>query len=614
MKRYALLLPVAAFFAACNVALAGPEIFQGEDSVPRTHSKFLNGPADFQFAIVGDRNGSNLPGIFEKAVGQVNLLHPEFVLCVGDLVAGGAKDAADLQAQWEEFDGWAKQFEAPFFYVPGNHDMLSGPFAEPVWRERLGAPYYHFLYQNVLFLCLDTEEEGGGKISDTQAEYVCKTLAEHADVRWTLAFMHRPLWGRQTGPGWKKIEEALSNRSCTVFAGHTHHYLQSERGGHEYIVMSTTGASAGGKSLVMGELDHFLWVSMTDAGPKIANLQLDGIKDHALVTPEKLALAAPVLREEVIHSAVATINPKKMTQGTITFTLNNPSDLAMTALGSISDNGALHADPARIQCSVPPHAEVKVPVPFTAPHALPVVDLQPLRTQWTLAYDLPGTGRYEVPMTHRVVFDGPRVCAREGHRAAKNNWVACVEPGQLSATTEDWKGAGDASFRFQFTRDNANVHLKLRVTDDVRMAQSNQPIGDADNFEICLDARPEAERTYAKGKGPKPYLALDFFLSDLDPGGLGMDNRQDPLAPFRKAAPSKPFSYSVHTTPDGYEADITVANEVLDAMAGKAWDSVRVNVAVTDSDSPSDRPALLWWRPEWSSPASTPNTGLFLRK
>jgi predicted phosphodiesterase len=611
-----------ALLLSTGVASAGVDILKEAGPNPLTHLDFQNNPANFQFAIMGDRHGSNRPGIFEKAVDQVNLLCPEFVMCVGDLVTGDVADPALLTAQWEDFDGWARKLEAPFFYVPGNHDVPNGSMGETVWKERLGHPYYHFTYEDVLFLCLNTEEMGGGQISEAQAEYMRKALEEHPSVRWTMLFMHRPLWMHNANNGWEKVEAALGNRPYTVFAGHTHRYLMTERNSHDYVVMSTSGGGTDGKSTFSGELDHVLWVTMTESGPRIANLLLDGIKDKNLFTAEKAALSRPILGEKVVHSDVAPLAGKKVTQANVTLTLNNPSDLPMNARGMVYENGQLQAQPARIECTVPPQGEIKVPVILRAAHALPVRELQPVRTEWTLAYDLPKSGRYEIPMTHRIVLDVPQVCERAGKKAGKDTWNACIEPGQLSSTTEDWKGSGDASFRFQVTQDKTNLYLKVHVTDDVRMAKSDQQAFDVDSVQICLDARPEGKRTYGNGKSKEkqPYLVLDVFLSDKDKAGLVIDTRKDVFAPFKKATPSaqkgdqkSPASYSAQATPDGYTADIAFSNELLDTMAGQPWKSVRVNVAVTDSDSPSERGSVLWWRPEWNSPASAPATGVFTR-
>ena len=49
------------------------------------------------------------------------------------------------------------KLDMPFFRVPGNHD-IANKVAQEVWRERHGATYYHFVYKNVLFVVLDSED------------------------------------------------------------------------------------------------------------------------------------------------------------------------------------------------------------------------------------------------------------------------------------------------------------------------------------------------------------------------------------------------------------------------------------------------------------------------
>src|SRR5438093_1304563 len=66
--------------------------FTQEAVNPVTHTKFNNQPSTFRFAIVTDRTGGVRPGVFEKAVEQLNLMQPEFVVCVGDLITGGSKE------------------------------------------------------------------------------------------------------------------------------------------------------------------------------------------------------------------------------------------------------------------------------------------------------------------------------------------------------------------------------------------------------------------------------------------------------------------------------------------------------------------------------------------
>ena len=250
---------------------------------PWTHLNLYNNPDNFQFAIVADRTGGNRPGVFADAVEKLNLLRPEFVMSIGDLIEGHTENDAELNHQWDEFDALVDKLQMPFFYVPGNHDISNEVMAKK-WQKRLGQTYYHFNYRNVLFLCLNTEDTCKGCIGDQQIEYFQKVLKTNRNARWTLVFMHQPIWRKgETLENWEKFESLLADRPYTVFAGHTHRYNKSVRKGGRYYVLAITGGGGGedGQPLGLAEcqFDHIVWVTMTDNGPVLANLLLEGILD-----------------------------------------------------------------------------------------------------------------------------------------------------------------------------------------------------------------------------------------------------------------------------------------------------------------------------------------------
>src|SRR5262245_3333191 len=157
MKRFlvgvvtaCLVISAAAFSGGQRLATGELQILP-EERNPWTNLRLNNDPADFQFAIVSDRTGGHRAGVFAQAVEQLNLLQPEFVVSVGDLIEGYSKDAEKLNQQWAEFQGYVSKLQMPFFYVPGNHD-LANPFEEGLWKEKFGRRWYHFVYRDVLVL------------------------------------------------------------------------------------------------------------------------------------------------------------------------------------------------------------------------------------------------------------------------------------------------------------------------------------------------------------------------------------------------------------------------------------------------------------------------------
>jgi predicted phosphodiesterase len=259
------------------------KILASDGANPWTHLNLYNNPDNFQFAIVSDRTGGHRPGVFADAVERLNLLKPEFVVSIGDLIEGYTHDEAEISRQWDEFDKIVNKLQMPFFYVPGNHDISNAVMANK-WQERLGSSYYHFVYRDVLFLCLNTQDGSSRWIDDRQMMYFRKALEENGNVRWTLVFMHQPMWLSESYENWQQFESLLEDRPYTVFAGHLHVYGKSVQEGWRYYLLATTGGAGKGQAgkpagLAECQFDHIVWITMTEDGPVVANLLLEGILD-----------------------------------------------------------------------------------------------------------------------------------------------------------------------------------------------------------------------------------------------------------------------------------------------------------------------------------------------
>jgi hypothetical protein len=301
MKRI-LFASLAIALLAAAVALSSAQKFvktelqvEVEARNPWTNLKLNNDPETFHFVVVSDRTGGHRARIFSQAVEQINLLQPAFVLCVGDLIEGYAKDSARLAEEWKEFQTYASKLQMPFFYVPGNHD-LSNPLGAKEWSERFGRRYYHFVYRDVLFLALNSDdpaeanekgENQKGKMSPEQIAYFQNVLKENCGVRWTIVCVHKPLWTQDnvSTNGWLDLEKLLAGRNYTVFAGHIHRYQKFVRNGMNHYQLATTGGGSKLRGLPYGEFDHLAWVTMRNGAPVVANLMLDGILAENLKRP-----------------------------------------------------------------------------------------------------------------------------------------------------------------------------------------------------------------------------------------------------------------------------------------------------------------------------------------
>ena len=285
---------------ALGAALA---LYGAETRHPWSHLNYQNDAQDFRFAIIPDRGGGDCRGAFTNALRCADLMHPDFVMSVGDLINGFAGSAQGYRRQQGQLTNFVSKVRAPFFYVVGNHDICVNTSSQTnayelsraAWHEHFGErTYYSFVYKNCLFVVLDTMDGRDSfkktvGMSAEQHAWLRQTLAEHKDVRWTCLFLHCPdEWDTAE---WKKLEtEVLVPRGrYTVFAGDWHTYFHVKRHGFDYYVLSVAGGvsgmawSHGEKELdklygqEYGEMDHITWVTMTANGPEVVNLKLDGI-------------------------------------------------------------------------------------------------------------------------------------------------------------------------------------------------------------------------------------------------------------------------------------------------------------------------------------------------
>lgn len=355
---------------------------------PWTNLNFYNDPMNFKFAIVSDRNGGMRPGIFPDAIKKLNLIMPEFVLSVGDFIHGNSADRAELEKEWAEVDAELKPLKVPFFFVPGNHDINNDVMRE-VWKQRSGVASYSFVYKNVLFLALDSTGEKGDVIPEYQIDAAQKALEKYPNARWTFVFLHHPLWLYDTPNGFPKIEKLLEGRKHTVIAGHFHRYLHEWRNNANYYVLASTGGGSKLRGPRYGEFDHVTLVTITDDGPVMANLRLDGILPHDVTTRADYDLTEALANCSDLPCQVLTDDEKSVRAATIYLTLHNSAKQAMHVRAKFEHAHQVHIEPANIDTIIAASSDKVLKFTVHSPDAIPVADPALLQLHWILSFDSP---------------------------------------------------------------------------------------------------------------------------------------------------------------------------------------------------------------------------------
>jgi len=577
---------------------------------PWSNLEVNNDPDNFQFAIVTDRTGGHRAGVFMDAVNKLNLLQPEFVVSVGDMIEGYTRNEERINMEWDEFNGFIEKLQMPFFYVPGNHDYINDVMAR-IWEEKFGPSYYHFVYRDVLFLCLNSEEASKGSnmggIEKPQYDYIKKALEENPEVKWTLLFMHQPLWILDNTRYWKDIEQLLVDREHTVFAGHHHHYVKYKRNNNKYIMLATTGGTSRLRGPNFGEFDHVVWVTMTKEGPVIANLLLEGIWHEDVVTKEL---------NEMIGAQRISIDPvfeeNVFREGDFKINIVNDANYPMWTVLRFGNSKHLNPQIVEYQKSVPPNSVEEVVVNLGLRTRVHMKDIEPIPLYAWFVYkyedgrEIKLDDKYSLAPVKKEIINRPeKEVVMDGKL---DDWIGLPYRGNYkSVITDDvgeYAGDYDAHYEFNVMYDDEYLYVGLAVWDDELVGTKDGSFWDQDAVLLNLDARPSHVSANSRGTNRhKDYLHINFTPAI---------SRRDTPDIYQEEKLPEGTHIVTSKSVQGFDMELAIPLEYVQNMGGDNWKSIRLNVCYFDVDENSSRTGI-WWYPEWSSNANFIGSGTLFK-
>lgn len=227
-------------------------------------------------AILPDRTTGEDWGLphLARAVADLNLLRPDAVFCVGDLVQGYTRDLATWDREVDDYLRIVGELESDFWPTAGNHDVISGErdasdrrFADR-YRERFGPLHYavRLDHGTVIVLFSDESLDGGDVVfSDEQLGWLDRVLTDAEETGPVVLLMHRPLWRYRDVRWFDRVHPMLVEHGVdAVVAGHFHALQRDDdRDGIEYHLLGVCGGAIDQHPLT-GQFNH---VSLLDLGP-----------------------------------------------------------------------------------------------------------------------------------------------------------------------------------------------------------------------------------------------------------------------------------------------------------------------------------------------------------
>ena len=304
----------------------------------------------FHFVIYGDRTGGVPAGlkILEQAVVDTNLLDPDLVMTVGDLIQG-YNSTKDWMPEMKEYKAIMKRLKMNWYPVAGNHDIYWQGKGRPPghheanYEKHFGPLWYSFEHKNCGFIVLYSDE-GDPKtnrkgfhdfelqqMSEAQLAFLDKALEQLKSKDHVLVFLHHPRWieKRYEGSNWptvhKKLVAAGNVKAC--FAGHIHflHY-QGPTDGIEYFTLGATGGHIQGDIPDAGFLHHMNVVSVRKDKISVAAIPVGAVFDPKKFTPEFHAAVAKARSVAPVQtSPPLEIAADGSVEGEVVLEIKNPS-------------------------------------------------------------------------------------------------------------------------------------------------------------------------------------------------------------------------------------------------------------------------------------------------
>jgi predicted phosphodiesterase len=234
---------------------------------------------DFRFSIVGDRTHGAIPQVYGRIWREIDLLHPDFAINVGDTIEGGSD--ARAEQEWQALHPiWERYRDHPLYFIPGNHDIWSDA-SEKVYRSETGRPpFYSFNYQEAHFTVLDNSRTE--VLSDDQMRFLAEDLEANKDRNPKFIFFHKPYWlvFLKLGSGEFPLHRlARQYNVAAVISGHGHQFVRMKRDGVVYMEVGSSGGTmkglAKGEGFAQGWFYHHVWARVKGSKVSFTVKELD---------------------------------------------------------------------------------------------------------------------------------------------------------------------------------------------------------------------------------------------------------------------------------------------------------------------------------------------------
>jgi len=357
-------------------------------------------PDEVRFIVFGDSQFGNPPE-FEQMIHEAELLRPEFVIQVGDLINGYTYDKEQLRKEWRSFKNQISPLSSSYYPVPGNHDVVTDE-AEEVYAEVWGKEklLYSFDEGPVHSIVLNSwwghEDD---RIAEWQRDWLKKDLETFAEKNGGIdsetlqqksifVFLHSPLWkyaaNTEGRKDWELVHDLLRQYPTRlVVGGHYHEYTWEKRDEIDYVVINSAGVDR--TSFREGQFSSFLHVSVLPGGDvRYATIKAGSILPLDSVTPAERQAVSQYRIKEITLPVTGWVEGAPL-EMELTVPIENLLDEKRTykLTWEIPYGTEIEITPLAVWIDVPPRDTINTLFKFETPRAPPTGSMPKLKIQST---------------------------------------------------------------------------------------------------------------------------------------------------------------------------------------------------------------------------------------
>lgn len=413
---------------------------------------------NFRFVVLADRANSPNQKAFEMVLRDIERMHPDFVVTVGDLIQGYS-DSAGTEKDWDATLPYLKLLSCPIYLAPGNHDITT-PEVRNIFIRKTGRnPYYSFDYQNSHFIIMDnTLVESTDGMYPEQIKWLEKDLNGLKGRNGIYVFMHKPFWAFGVGAGKPdKLHELFKKHKVTaVFAGHWHNYASETYDGIRYVVMGSSGAELRpSENLSLAAFYQYMWVTVKDGVfyPTLMRAGNSFDPDYVSLAEETFAHQLPT--KGVFIDGPSVFEGKKLAALTGSVKIKNLTDRQLTTGMIWESKKNWRSDKDSIPLDIAPGDSISVAYKFKGAGSLYPLPLM------KMTYYFGRDKNYNLEMTPPIT----RIleCPKAKKAPAIDGKMSAGEWTGATSITEfcDWDGnlASSDPTRIYFMHDDENLYI-----------------------------------------------------------------------------------------------------------------------------------------------------------